>query len=131
MPQRLAASQAGQKAEGRERPSYPTQQERGTSPFSWAAPGGAGKKWVNTVLSQNSLFITSSQWFAISYMIFAATGISVALKRSVTAWQLDQLMLGMSSLHHCVWAKGEAVCTSGTKNTEQQEFSGRTKYISK
>lgn len=36
-------------------------------------------------------------------MIFAATGISVALKRSVTVWQVYQLMLGMSSLHYCAW----------------------------
>lgn len=27
-------------------------------------------------------------------------------------------------------AKGEAVCTSGAENTEQQELSRRTKYIS-
>lgn len=98
------SSQAG-RWEGRRKrkPSSLTPQETGTSPSHGQLPQVLSTRGWRQVLPRNSLITMSSRCFAMFPAVFAARGISVALKGSVTARQPDQLMLGMSCLCHCIW----------------------------
>lgn len=133
-------------SEGRRKtkPSSRTEWERGTSPFSWAALARADNKWVNTVLPQDNLIITSSQSFAISYTIFCSNTHLCSTEgkhdslasRSANAGNVLFASLSLVASAHGKMpfsffkAKGEAACTLEAENAEQQEFSERTKCIS-